>query len=217
MCFTLSPYFIFMEVDEVLRCGWREYLFNGWNYIEVGTSGLTLAGFFIQLRVMLLTPATSRGADMFTNSRDEAFTRLTIVMAISCGLMCCRLVKYISWIENFSVLGLTLAHAGKDVASFWILLSCFVLGFSLMTYFLFGQALPQYNTLVASCYTHLKALLGDFDYESIDKSDVMPSGLGPVIGLIYMIMSVFVLVITVVRLLLQPPFASGTHNTHTAS
>ena len=61
-----------------------------------------------------------------------------------------------------------------------------------------GQDLPQYSTLFTSISTYIKALLGEYDYESVSRLEPV---WGSIIGFVYMLASLFVLVTVIVAIL----------------
>ena len=191
---TLAVHFLVMEFEEMFKIGMRAYLTSGWNYLELASSLLICAAFGQNIAAMELTPGYVSTPVPFNQAHAVTGGLLALVNCIQT----IKIIKYVSWLTRFQLLGSTLASSAVAVGNFFILLFCFLMGFTVAGFFAFGNSIAEYSTITRSIYTHLKALFGEFDYETPARE--FP-GIGHILPLLYMSLVLFVLVTVVVAII----------------
>ncbi|KAJ8248344.1 hypothetical protein GJAV_G00241000 [Gymnothorax javanicus] len=98
--------------------------------------------------------------------------------------------KYISFNKTMTQLSSTLARCAKDILGFAIMFFIVFFAYAQLGYLVFGTEVESFSTFVKCIFTQFRIILGDFDYDAIDKANRI---LGPLYFVTYVFFVFFVL------------------------
>ena len=109
-----------------------------------------------------------------------------------------KIVLFLCYMPTFGLLLDTLAHAAATLMGFMIVFVVVFIGFAQAHAMVFGQALQNYRTLGVTCYTLLRSLLGDFDFEAMYEQD---SFMGPFLFTMYITLAILVILNMIIAII----------------
>ena len=185
-------YYGIMEVNEAMNVGVGTYLSSGWNYIQLLSCALLSAAYVLRILSMSATPHYNESTDPAAGMlMREYASRAQKCAAAVTGLCWIRLVHFLSFFDHLRVLGETVTFAAGEAGFFLAICACYVLAFSMSMYFVVGDTVEGYSSYTTAVVTSIRALLGDFDYDTLAAAD---PDMGPIIGIVFMLFSLFFLV-----------------------
>ncbi|KAJ0004973.1 hypothetical protein NQD34_011187, partial [Periophthalmus magnuspinnatus] len=101
-----------------------------------------------------------------------------------------QIFKYISFNKTMTQLSSTLGRCAKDIAGFAIMFFIVFFAYAQLGYLLFGTEVESFSTFVKCIFTQFRIILGDFDYDAIDRANRV---LGPIYFVTYVFFVFFVL------------------------
>eukprot|EP01006_Ploeotia_vitrea_P027204 TRINITY_DN60062_c0_g1_i1.p1 TRINITY_DN60062_c0_g1~~TRINITY_DN60062_c0_g1_i1.p1 ORF type:complete len:817 (-),score=74.02 TRINITY_DN60062_c0_g1_i1:414-2864(-) len=172
---------------------WKGYFQDFWNILDLVNQGFFIVVFYIRFSLRY----QMSGFD-FTNTEDFiAFYPIAWQYSIanwlnSVNALLCffKTFKYLGKFKSLSTLVRTIAKARSDLVFFLIIFMVVFFGFALSYHLAFGLDLAGYRTWWQAVNTLFLALLGDFDFESMQNSNRV---LAPVLFWAYQLMLYFVL------------------------
>uniref|UniRef100_A0A5F8GGN5 Polycystin 2 like 1, transient receptor potential cation channel n=1 Tax=Monodelphis domestica TaxID=13616 RepID=A0A5F8GGN5_MONDO len=101
-----------------------------------------------------------------------------------------KIFKYISFNKTMTQLSSTLARCAKDILGFAVMFFIVFFAYAQLGFLLFGTQVENFSTFVKCIFTQFRIILGDFDYNAIDKANRV---LGPAYFVTYVFFVFFVL------------------------
>ncbi|MGH0135307.1 UNVERIFIED_CONTAM: hypothetical protein FKN15_059034 [Acipenser sinensis] len=101
-----------------------------------------------------------------------------------------KIFKYISFNKTMAQLSSTLARCAMDILGFAIMFFIVFFAYAQLGYLLFGTEVESFSTFVKCIFTQFRIILGDFDYDTINKANRI---LGPLYFVTYVFFVFFVL------------------------
>ena len=112
------------------------------------------------------------------------------LMGVNAVVTWLKTLKYLNEFPHLSMLSKTLANACYPIASFLIMFFIVFIGCSQAFNMTFGPYMEDYASLGTSMMSLFRALLGEFDYVSMERTDRV---IGPLLFLVFMLLVLFVL------------------------
>lgn len=193
--YSLVLFYFGAEVQEMYqkRCA---YLHEGWNYLDI----VNIVFFVCTLTIRCLTDraatemktAMASGDETYLDFQPIAYTlngikNLTAFNALLCWI---KLFKYLGVSPNMSQLTRVLSRAWKHILIFLFMFFIVYFGFAKAFYLSFGTEVEGYKSIQDSFYSLFRMLLGDFDFENLQKKN---SVLGPLLFVFYIFLVLMVL------------------------
>eukprot|EP01052_Picozoa_sp_SAG31_P008750 SAG31_NODE_447_length_15579_cov_5.713871_9_plen_306_part_00 len=112
------------------------------------------------------------------------------LLGVNAVLTWLKTLKYLNEFPHLSMLSMTLRNACYPIASFLIMFFIVFMGCSQAFNMTFGPYMEDYSSLGVSMMSLFRALLGEFDYNSMARIDRI---IGPLLFLVFMLLVLFVL------------------------
>ena len=188
-------YYIIEEVLEIykLKCAYFTGLWNNLDIVVVMLSlinqCLNIYTYFsveAELKTLLSEP------DVFADFQKlgNASQMFKSFVAICVFFSWVKLFKYISFNKTMTQLASTLSRCAGDILGFGVMFFIVFFAFAQLGYLLFGTQVGDYSTFSSAIFTLLRTILGDFDFNSMEKANRI---LGPIFFLCYVFFVFFVL------------------------
>ena len=123
----------------------------------------------------------------YAGAADES---LSFIMGILVFLVTLRFLKLFRFNKRMSLLGSTIRECAKPLGSFFICFMIVFLAYAILAMMVFGLDNDKYKNFVGTFETQTSILLGDFDYEELQRTNRL---LGPIYFFTFMYFSVFYL------------------------
>ncbi|KAG7462420.1 hypothetical protein MATL_G00184660 [Megalops atlanticus] len=198
-CETVFCVFIFYYVVEEileLRIHKLTYFSSIWNILDVVVILLAIVAIifnvFRTIKVDKLLGKLLEQPDIYADFEFLAFwqTQSNNMNAINLFFAWIKVFKYISFNKTMTQLSSTLARCAKDILGFAIMFFIVFFAYAQLGYLLFGSEVESFSTFVKCIFTQFRIILGDFDYDAIDKANRI---LGPIYFVTYVFFVFFVL------------------------
>ncbi|XP_044540211.1 polycystic kidney disease 2-like 1 protein, partial [Gracilinanus agilis] len=198
-CEILFCVFIFYYVIEEaleLRIHKLHYLSSVWNILDVVVILLSIVavGFhvFRTLEVNRLMGHLLQRPNDYADFEFLAFwqTQYNNMNAVNLFFAWIKIFKYISFNKTMTQLSSTLARCAKDILGFAVMFFIVFFAYAQLGFLLFGTQVENFSTFVKCIFTQFRIILGDFDYNAIDKANRV---LGPAYFVTYVFFVFFVL------------------------
>eukprot|EP00741_Cyanophora_paradoxa_P009403 tig00000144_g9109.t1 len=173
------------EIFELRVRGWRNYLSETWNVVEVCAlvTFVVMICYFTDLvgecrrmREAMAEDAVGQYID-FQHARrlTEVLTELA---GINVLLTAIRVFKFLRLNANLSIVWTTLSKARDDLASFVAVFLVVFAGYAFMGHIIFGYQIPRFHNFTASFAALFRFIGGDSDYDEMNAAS-------PVSGIIF--------------------------------
>ncbi|KAM9068995.1 polycystin-2-like protein 1 isoform 1-T1 [Sarcophilus harrisii] len=198
-CEILFCVFIFYYVVEEaleLKIHKLRYLSSVWNILDMVVILLSImaVGFhvFRTLEVNRLMGHLLQRPSDYADFEFLAFwqTQYNNMNAVNLFFAWIKIFKYISFNKTMTQLSSTLARCAKDILGFAVMFFIVFFAYAQLGFLLFGTQVENFSTFVKCIFTQFRIILGDFDYNAIDKANRV---LGPAYFVTYVFFVFFVL------------------------
>ncbi|KAK2098820.1 Polycystic kidney disease 2-like 1 protein [Saguinus oedipus] len=198
-CEVVFCIFIFYYVvEEILELHIHRlhYLRSIWNILDLVVILLSIVavGFHIfrTLEVNRLMGKLLQQPNMYADFEFLAFwqTQYNNMNAVNLFFAWIKIFKYISFNKTMTQLSSTLARCAKDILGFAVMFFIVFFAYAQLGYLLFGTQAPDESQTWSLSFTQFRIILGDFDYNAIDKANRI---LGPAYFVTYVFFVFFVL------------------------
>jgi len=129
-----------------------------------------------------------------------------------------KLISILGYSKTFALVNETIQKAAGGVAGFLMAFFVIFYGFSQTHCMLFQGRLQEFSTIGDSCFTLMRSLLGDFDFERLQHANLY---LGPILFIIFVVLAVFVILNMLIAIIsdayVEVEEDSGTAPTSTSS
>ena len=120
-------------------------------------------------------------------SWDETFVNLLAFLVFLANLKLLKLMRFNHRIYLFTK---TLSKAALPLFSFLVVFLVFYIAFSFLFYSIYGSVLPEYRSFLTTIETLFSAVMGGFDFETVQANNRL---LGPVIFFSFQMVMVMIL------------------------
>ncbi|XP_071337506.1 polycystin-2-like protein 1 [Trachinotus anak] len=188
-------YYIVEEILEV-RIHKLSYFKNIWNILDVVVIMLAIVAIvfnlFRTIKVEKLLGKLLEQPDIYADFEFLAFwqTQYNNMNAVNLFFAWIKVFKYISFNKTMTQLSSTLGRCAKDILGFAIMFFIVFFAYAQLGYLLFGTEVESFSTFVKCIFTQFRIILGDFDYDAIDRANRV---LGPIYFVTYVFFVFFVL------------------------
>ncbi|XP_067092732.1 polycystin-2-like protein 1 [Osmerus mordax] len=188
-------YYIVEEILE-LRIHKFSYFKSIWNTLDVVVIMLAIVAIvfnvFRTLKVDKLLGTLLHNPDIYADFEFLAFwqTQYNNMNAMNLFFAWIKVFKYISFNKTMTQLSSTLGRCAKDIMGFAIMFFIVFFAYAQLGYLLFGTEVESFSTFVKCIFTQFRIILGDFDYDAIERANRV---LGPIYFVTYVFFVFFVL------------------------
>ncbi|XP_061693168.1 polycystin-2-like protein 1 [Syngnathoides biaculeatus] len=188
-------YYIVEEVLE-LRIHKFSYFKSIWNILDVVVILLAIVAIvfniFRTVKVDKLLGKLLDQPQIYADFEFLAFwqTQYNNMNAVNLFFAWIKVFKYISFNKTMTQLSSTLGRCAKDIVGFAIMFFIVFFAYAQLGYLLFGTEVESFSTFVKCIFTQFRIILGDFDYDAIDRANRV---LGPMYFVTYVFFVFFVL------------------------
>ncbi|XP_059928483.1 polycystin-2-like protein 1 [Gadus macrocephalus] len=188
-------YYIVEEILE-LRIHKCSYFKSVWNILDVVIIMLAIIAVvfnvFRTIKVDKLLGKLLQQPDIYADFEFLAFwqTQYNNMNAVNLFFAWIKIFKYISFNKTMTQLSSTLGRCAKDILGFAVMFFIVFFAYAQLGYLLFGTEVDSFSTFVKCMFTQLRIILGDFDYNAIERANRV---LGPIYFFTYVFFVFFVL------------------------
>ncbi|KAK9541858.1 hypothetical protein VZT92_001876 [Zoarces viviparus] len=198
-CETVFCLFIlYYVVEEILelRIHKFSYFKSIWNILDIVVIMLAIVAIvfniFRTIKVDNLLGKLLEQPGIYADFEFLAFwqTQYNNMNAVNLFFAWIKVFKYISFNKTMTQLSSTLGRCAKDILGFAIMFFIVFFAYAQLGYLLFGTEVESFSTFVKCIFTQFRIILGDFDYDAIDRANRV---LGPIYFVTYVFFVFFVL------------------------
>ncbi|XP_061084725.1 polycystin-2-like protein 1 [Conger conger] len=188
-------YYVVEEILEI-RIHKFSYFSSIWNILDVLVILLAIVAIifnvFRTIKVDKLLGKLLEQPDIYADFEFLSFwqTQYNNMNAMNLFFAWIKVFKYISFNKTMTQLSSTLARCAKDILGFAIMFFIVFFAYAQLGYLVFGTEVESFSTFVKCIFTQFRIILGDFDYDAIDKANRV---LGPLYFVSYVFFVFFVL------------------------
>ncbi|KAM7409108.1 hypothetical protein PAMA_002695 [Pampus argenteus] len=188
-------YYVVEEILE-LRIHKFSYFKSIWNILDIVVIMLAIVAIvfniFRTVKVDNLLGKLLEQPGIYADFEFLAFwqTQYNNMNAVNLFFAWIKVFKYISFNKTMTQLSSTLGRCAKDILGFAIMFFIVFFAYAQLGYLLFGTEVDSFSTFVKCIFTQFRIILGDFDYNAIDRANRV---LGPIYFVTYVFFVFFVL------------------------
>ncbi|XP_057704078.1 polycystic kidney disease 2-like 1 protein isoform X2 [Corythoichthys intestinalis] len=188
-------YYIVEEILE-LRIHKFSYFKSIWNILDIVVILLAVVAIvfniFRTVKVDKLLSKLLDQPEIYADFEFLAFwqTQYNNMNAVNLFFAWIKVFKYISFNKTMTQLSSTLGRCAKDIVGFAIMFFIVFFAYAQLGYLLFGTEVETFSTFLKCIFTQFRIILGDFDYDAIDRANRV---LGPIYFVTYVFFVFFVL------------------------
>ncbi|XP_078128892.1 polycystin-2-like protein 1 [Sander vitreus] len=191
-------FIIYYVVEEILelRIHKLSYFKSIWNILDVVVIMLAIVAIvfniFRTVKVDKLLGKLLEQPGIYADFEFLAFwqTQYNNMNAVNLFFAWIKIFKYISFNKTMTQLSSTLGRCAKDILGFAIMFFIVFFAYAQLGYLLFGTEVQSFSTFVKCIFTQFRIILGDFDFDAIDRANRV---LGPIYFVTYVFFVFFVL------------------------
>ncbi|KAJ3610234.1 hypothetical protein NHX12_022328 [Muraenolepis orangiensis] len=167
-----------------------------WNILDIVIILLAIVAVifnvFRTVKVDTLLGKLLQQPDIYADFEFLAFwqTQYNNMNAVNLFFAWIKIFKYISFNKTMTQLSSTLGRCAKDILGFAVMFFIVFFAYAQLGYLLFGTEVDSFSTFVKCMFTQLRIILGDFDYNAIERANRV---LGPIYFFTYVFFVFFVL------------------------
>ncbi|XP_045927352.1 polycystic kidney disease 2-like 1 protein [Micropterus dolomieu] len=188
-------YYVVEEILE-LRIHKFSYFKSIWNILDIVIIMLAIVAIvfnvFRTVKVNKLLGKLLDKPGIYADFEFLAFwqTQYNNMNAVNLFFAWIKIFKYISFNKTMTQLSSTLGRCAKDILGFAIMFFIVFFAYAQLGYLLFGTEVESFSTFVKCIFTQFRIILGDFDFNAIDRANRV---LGPIYFVTYVFFVFFVL------------------------
>ncbi|KAK7901704.1 hypothetical protein WMY93_018473 [Mugilogobius chulae] len=191
-------FILYYVVEEILELRIHKFSYFGsiWNILDIVVIMLAIVAIvfniFRTVKVDKLLGNLLENPDIYADFEFLAFwqTQYNNMNAVNLFFAWIKIFKYISFNKTMTQLSSTLGRCAKDIMGFAIMFFIVFFAYAQLGYLLFGTEVESFSTFVKCIFTQFRIILGDFDYDAIDRANRV---LGPIYFVTYVFFVFFVL------------------------
>ncbi|XP_037533787.1 polycystic kidney disease 2-like 1 protein [Nematolebias whitei] len=198
-CELVFCVFIFYYVvEEILELQIHKFAYfkSIWNILDIVVILLAIVAIifniFRTVKVDNLLGKLLEQPGIYADFEFLAFwqTQYNNMNAVNLFFAWIKIFKYISFNKTMTQLSSTLGRCAKDILGFAIMFFIVFFAYAQLGYLIFGMEVDSFSTFVKCIFTQFRIILGDFDYNAIDRANRV---LGPIYFVTYVFFVFFVL------------------------
>eukprot|EP00935_MAST-01C_sp_MAST-1C-sp1_P000206 g206.t1 len=196
-------YYFFIECLAVKVGGYQNYLQSWQRMCEASNIFLYLFYFGFTYRVYDVTPSDiDVYGDAFTDFKPICSLKRIASLLAACNvfLVWFKAVAYLNIIPSCAILTSTLSSAVHKLFGFTFVFGIILYGFAQAHTIVFGQSVKQYRTIGQSAYALIQAILGVFDFDSLQQAHPI---MGPVFFICFVCVAVLVVFNVVIAIVVD--------------
>ncbi|KAM9804248.1 polycystin-2-like protein 1 [Neosynchiropus ocellatus] len=188
-------YYIVEEILE-LRIHKCSYFSSIWNILDIVIILLAIVAIifyiFRAVKVDNLLGKLLEQPEIYADFEFLAFwqTQYNNMNAVNLFFAWIKVFKYISFNKTMTQLSSTLGRCAKDILGFAVMFFIVFFAYAQLGYLIFGPEVETFSTFVKCIFTQFRIILGDFDYDAIDRANRV---LGPIYFVSYVFVVFFIL------------------------
>ncbi|XP_060896923.1 polycystin-2-like protein 1 [Labrus mixtus] len=191
-------FILYYVVEEVLELQIHKFFYfkSIWNILDIVVIMLAIVAIvfniFRTIKVDTLLGKLLEQPDTYADFEFLAFwqTQYNNMNAVNLFFAWIKVFKYISFNKTMTQLSSTLGRCAKDILGFAIMFFIVFFAYAQLGYLLFGTEVDSFSTFIKCIFTQFRIILGDFDYDAIDRANRV---LGPIYFVTYVFFVFFVL------------------------
>ncbi|MGH0140735.1 UNVERIFIED_CONTAM: hypothetical protein FKN15_072083 [Acipenser sinensis] len=191
-------FILYYTVEEILeiRIHKLSYFSCFWNVLDIVVIMLAIVAIifnvFRTMKVNALLGKLLKQPDIYADFEFLSFWQMQYnnLNALNLFFAWIKIFKYISFNKTMAQLSSTLARCAMDILGFAIMFFIVFFAYAQLGYLLFGTEVESFSTFVKCIFTQFRIILGDFDYDTINKANRI---LGPLYFVTYVFFVFFVL------------------------
>ncbi|XP_023183642.1 polycystic kidney disease 2-like 1 protein [Xiphophorus maculatus] len=191
-------FILYYVVEEILELRIHKFAYfkSIWNILDILVILLAIVAIvfnvFRTIKVDNLLGSLLEQPDLYADFEFLAFwqTQYNNMNAVNLFFAWIKIFKYISFNKTMTQLSATLGRCAKDILGFAIMFFIVFFAYAQLGYLLFGTEVESFSTFVKCIFTQFRIILGDFDYDAIDRANRV---LGPIYFVTYVFFVFFVL------------------------
>ncbi|XP_053292115.1 polycystic kidney disease 2-like 1 protein [Pleuronectes platessa] len=191
-------FILYYVVEEMLELQIHKLSYFGsiWNILDIVVIMLAIVAIvfniFRTVKVDKLLGKLLEQPEIYADFEFLAFwqTQYNNMNAVNLFFAWIKVFKYISFNKTMTQLSSTLGRCAKDILGFAIMFFIVFFAYAQLGYLLFGTEVDSFSTFVKCIFTQFRIILGDFDYDAIDRANRV---LGPIYFVTYVFFVFFVL------------------------
>ena len=175
----------YSELGEIYSDGFREYLQDGWNYLDL----INISLFWVSIALRIVFAIDYNHADwlavkagnveyvpLFNIQRQ--ILNLTYIEMVSSFLLVLKFFKYFQHSPKLSFLLKIFNYSKGDLFVFLVVLGVFVIAFGISAFLLFSADVQDFNTFGGSIFSLIRFLVSEMDIDSL-------TSVNPVVGSLF--------------------------------
>uniref|UniRef100_UPI0037E73607 polycystin-2-like protein 1 n=1 Tax=Semicossyphus pulcher TaxID=241346 RepID=UPI0037E73607 len=188
-------YYVVEEILE-LQIHTFSYFKSIWNILDIVVIMLAIIAIvfniFRTIKVDNLLGKLLEQPDIYADFEFLAFwqTQYNNMNAVNLFFAWIKVFKYVSFNKTMTQLSSTLGRCAKDILGFAIMFFIVFFAYAQLGYLLFGTEVDSFSTFIKCIFTQFRIILGDFDYDAIDRANRV---LGPFYFVTYVFFVFFIL------------------------
>ncbi|XP_067465669.1 polycystin-2-like protein 1 [Thunnus thynnus] len=191
-------FILYYVVEEILELRIHKFAYfkSIWNILDIVVIMLAIVAIifniFRTVKVDNLLGKLLEQPSIYADFEFLAFwqTQYNNMNAVNLFFAWIKVFKYISFNKTMTQLSSTLGRCAKDILGFAIMFFIVFFAYAQLGYLLFGTEVDSFSTFVKCIFTQFRIILGDFDYDAIDRANRV---LGPIYFVTYVFFVFFVL------------------------
>ncbi|XP_030012116.1 polycystic kidney disease 2-like 1 protein [Sphaeramia orbicularis] len=191
-------FILYYIVEEILELRIHKFSYFGsiWNILDIVVIMLAVIAIifniFRTVKVDNLLGNLLQQPEIYADFEFLAFWQMQYnnMNAVNLFFAWIKVFKYISFNKTMTQLSSTLGRCAKDIVGFAIMFFIVFFAYAQLGYLLFGTEVESFSTFAKCIFTQFRIILGDFDYDAIDRANRV---LGPIYFVTYVFFVFFVL------------------------
>ncbi|XP_062286585.1 polycystin-2-like protein 1 [Scomber scombrus] len=191
-------FILYYVVEEILELRIHKFAYfkSIWNILDIVVIMLAIVAIifniFRTVKVDNLLGKLLQKPGIYADFEFLAFwqTQYNNMNAVNLFFAWIKVFKYISFNKTMTQLSSTLGRCAKDILGFAVMFFIVFFAYAQLGYLLFGTEVDTFSTFVKCIFTQFRIILGDFDYDAIDRANRV---LGPIYFVTYVFFVFFVL------------------------
>lgn len=186
-------YYFVEAVRDARKVGWRA-TFSGETLVQNTNIGFYATVWVLRGVSIAWAPPVDEvvvASDVYYSFRSAAvYKALSLYCnAVNAFLAWFKLTSYLSYFPQFGLVTGTLRRSLNAVGGFIVIFGVLLYGFAAAHMMTFGPSLEGYRNMQFTAYSLIRALLGDFDLESMEEAQYV---MGPLLFILFTAVAVFV-------------------------
>ncbi|XP_066248663.1 polycystin-2-like protein 1 [Euwallacea similis] len=196
--YTFCVYALFCSAEEIREIIYfkARYFLRVWNYVDITvillTCQIAISTEYMRTVIVPDIKETLNHPDHYGNLESAKVINQVIKISEATLLffVYLRTFKYLNFNRRMSQLNNTIRKCAKDILGFSVMFFVAYFAYAELGYLVFGNQVESFRSFGQSMFTLLRTILGDFDYETIQKAN---SIVAPIYFLTYIVLVFFIL------------------------